>query len=305
MPGRQIMTVTGPLDPAELGPTDAHEHLFLRTPAQPDDTMDDFDRAVSELELGEATGLAAVVDLTPIGLGRQPELLREAAFRTGVTIVAATGYHRDAHYAAGDWVYTASVEELAARVISDIRHGMDRTSIRAGIIKGGASLNGPSDDETRRLRAIGKASLATGAAVVVHTEAGTGGPEIVDLLIAEGMAADRITLAHMDRNPDRKLHAALLGRGISFVYDTIGREKYGPDSGRIDLIADMLDAGFGDRLMLGLDLGRRAYHRAYGGEPGLRHLMATFVPALRQRVGESSVNAMLVTNPARIYSLPA
>src|SRR5215471_15901367 len=103
MPGRHVMTVTGPIDPADLGPTDAHEHMFLRTPAQPDDTMDDFDRAVSELEAGEANGLAAIVDLTPIGLGRQPELLREASFRTGVTIVAATGYHRDAHYAEGDW----------------------------------------------------------------------------------------------------------------------------------------------------------------------------------------------------------
>src|SRR4029079_13163741 len=129
MGSRVIMTVTGPIDPADLGPTDAHEHLFLRTPAQPDDTMDNFDFAIAELEVGEATGLAAVVDLTPIGLGRQPELLREASFRTGVTIAAATGYHRDAHYSAGDWVNSASDYELTARVISDIKHGMDRTSI--------------------------------------------------------------------------------------------------------------------------------------------------------------------------------
>jgi phosphotriesterase-related protein len=305
MPGRVIMTVTGPVDPAELGPTDAHEHLFLQTPAQPDDTLDDFDRAVSELEQGEATGLAAVIDLTPIGLGRQPELLREAAFRTGVTIVAATGYHRDAHYVAGEWVYGASVEELTARVISDLRHGMDRTSIRAGVIKGGASLDGPGEHETRRLRAVAAASRATGAAVVVHTEAGTGGPQVVDLLFGEGMTADRITLAHMDRKPDRAAHLSLLQRGVNLVYDTIGRKKYGPDTARIDLIADIVDAGFGDRLMLGLDLGRRAYHRAYGGEPGLRHLMASFVPALRERVGEAAVQAMLVANPARILAMPA
>src|SRR6188474_2849784 len=124
MPGRVIMTVTGPIEAADLGPTDAHDHLFLQTPAQPDDTMGDFNRAVTELEQGQATGLAAVVDLTPIGLGRQPELLREAAFRTGVTIVAASGYHRDAHYSAGDWVNSASEDELTARVVSDIKHGM-------------------------------------------------------------------------------------------------------------------------------------------------------------------------------------
>jgi phosphotriesterase-related protein len=305
MPGRQIVTVTGPMDPADLGPTDAHEHVFLQTPAQPDDTMADFDRAVSELEEGKASGLGAIVDLTPIGLGRQPAMLRDAALRTGVAVVAATGYHRDAHYSVSDWVLATGESELTGRVISDIRHGMDGTEIRAGVIKGGASLERPSDAEAQRLRALSAASIATDAALVVHTEAGTAGPHIVDMLCGQGMAADRITLAHMDRNPDRALHRSLLGEGINFVYDTIGREKYGPDSARLDLIADMVEAGFATQLMLGLDLGRRAYHRSYGGEPGLRHLMATFVPQLRQRVGDAAVDAMLVANPARIYSVPA
>jgi 5-phospho-D-xylono-1,4-lactonase len=305
MPGRVIMTATGPIDPADLGPTDAHEHLFLKTPAQPDDTMDALDRALAELQEGRASGLGAVIDLTPIGLGRQPGLLRDAAIKTGVTIVAATGCHRDAHYSVGDWVLATGGEELTARMISDIRHGMDGTSIKAGVIKGGASLDGPTDAEARRLRAIAAASIATGAAVVVHTEAGTGGPEIVDLLTSAGMATERITLAHMDRNPDRALHASLLSRGINLVYDTIGRAKYGPDSARIDLIADVISAGFGDRLMLGLDLGKRSYHRSYGGEPGLRHLMASFVPALRQRLGDGPVDAMLISNPARLYAMPA
>jgi phosphotriesterase-related protein len=305
MGSRVIMTVTGPIAPADLGPTDAHEHLFLRTPAQPDDTMDGLDKALAELDEGLASGLRAVVDLTPIGLGRQPQLLRTAARRTGITIVGATGYHRDAHYSADGWVFKASVDELDGRVVADLRDGMDGTDVKAGVIKGGASLNGPSDHEARRLRAIAAASLATSAAVVVHTEAGTGGPGIVDMLTNEGMAAERITLAHMDRNPDRALHAELLARGINLVYDTIGRAKYGPDSDRIDLIAEMVDAGFENQLMLGLDLGRRAYHRSYGGEPGLRHLMATFVPQLRHRIGKDVVATMLLTNPARILAMPA
>ena len=113
-----------------------------------------------------------------------------------------------------------------------------------------------------------------------------------------------MTLAdHMDRNPDRDVHRRLLDRGVNLVYDTIGREKYGPDAARVDLIAAMVDAGFGDQLMLGLDLGRRAYHRAYGGSPGIRHLMASFVPQLRQRTGDTATDAMLTANPARILSI--
>jgi hypothetical protein len=33
--------------------------------------------------------------------------------------------------------------------------------------------------------------------------------------------------------------------------------------------------------------------------------MASFVPALRERVGDAAVDAMLVANPARILAMPA
>ena len=56
MGSRVIMTVTGPIAPADLGSTDAHEHLFLRTPAQPDDTLDDLGRALAELEEARRAG---------------------------------------------------------------------------------------------------------------------------------------------------------------------------------------------------------------------------------------------------------
>jgi 5-phospho-D-xylono-1,4-lactonase len=289
-----VTTVTGPIDPPDLGPTDAHEHLFLETPAQPDDTMDQLDCAIAELREGWESGLRTVVELTPIGLGRQPELLRLAARATGMNIVAASGYHRDAHYVPGDWVFGASEDELRQRVVDESW---------TGVIKGGASLNGPSLAEAHRLRAIAAAALETGRAVVMHTEAGTAGPEIVDLMTHARLAVERLTLAHMDRNPDRDTHRQLLDRGVNLVYDTIGREKYGPDSARIELIAAMVDAGFGGQLMLGLDLGRRAYHRAYGGGPGMRHLMASFVPQLRQRIGDAATDAMLTANPARILSI--
>jgi predicted metal-dependent phosphotriesterase family hydrolase len=298
---RQIMTVLGPIAPDELGPTDAHEHLFLQTPALPDDTLDNFDRAVAELNEGRASGLRAVVELTPIGLGGRPDLLRDASQATGVTIIAATGFHRDAHYAVGHWVLDAPVETLTERVVAELRDGM-QAGIRAGVIKAGASHEGMSAAEERRLRAVAAAAVKTGAPVFVHTEAGTFGPEIIDLLLGDGMAADRITLAHLDRNPQIALHVEMCARGVNLVYDTIGRAKYGPDTARIDLIADMVDAGFGDRLMLGLDLGRRSYFRSYGGGPGMRHLMASFVPALRERIGDAAVDAMLVANPARILA---
>jgi 5-phospho-D-xylono-1,4-lactonase len=301
MSSGQIISVTGPIAPSELGPTDAHEHLFLDTPAQPGEGFADIDKAEAEVEEAAATGLRVIVELTPIGLGRRADLLRQVSESTGVVIVGASGYHRDAHYADGDWVYEATVDELAARVTADLTTGMDGTDVRAGVIKGGASHERISAAERRRLRAIAQASLATGAPVVVHTEAATCGLEIVEVLTSEGLGPDRITLAHMDRNMDVGLHGELIGRGVSLVYDTIGREKYASDDDRLAFIESMVAVGHAGSLVLGLDLGRRGYHRAWGGGPGLRHLMGDFVPRLRERIGDA-VDRMLVDNPRRLLT---
>lgn len=313
MAAPQVMTVAGSVASSSLGLTDAHEHLFLRTPAQPDDDMQELAPAIEEVRDGAATGIRAIVELTPIGLGRRPELLRAVSEATGVKIVAASGYHRDAHYPADHWVHGATVEMLAERVVTDLTQGMHPAdwedpalaldAARAGVIKAGASHARVTDSERGRLLAAAEASRRTGAPVVVHTEAGTYGPEIVRLLLGAGLAAARLTLAHMDRNPDPGLHAELCAGGVSLVYDTPGRTKYGPDSARVELIAGMVERGHVHQLMLGLDLGRRAYVRAYGGTPGLRHLLADFAPRLRERIGDAAVRQILIGNPARAFSL--
>ena len=174
---------------------------------------------------------------------------------------------------------------------------------RAGAIKGGASSHRISRSEAKRLDAIGGASAATGAPVLVHAEVGTMGHEIVDRLEAAGAHPDRIALAHMDRNPDPELHAELCARGVTLEYDTIGRTKYHPDSVVLDLIERVAAAGHLARLMLGLDLGQRDYLRAYDGGPGLRYLMAVFAPRLRRRLGGAAADVILIANPARFYAV--
>ncbi len=313
MPESEVMTVTGPMPASGLGVVDAHDHLFLRTPAMPGEEFEDLDRSTEEAREGRDSGIGAVVDLTPIGLGRRPDLLRSVSEATGLAIIGATGFHRDAHYPAGHWVRDATVDELADRVIRDLADGMhpadwdDPTAVpdlaRAGVIKVGTSYHHASDAERRRLEAAAVGSRQGGVAIVVHAEVGTFGHEIIDILTGHGVAASRIVLAHMDRNQDAELHAEIASRGVYLEYDTIGRTKYGPDSAILDLIEAVAGAGHLDRLMLGLDLGRRLMLRAYGGGPGLRYLMRTFVPRLRRRIGDEAVDAILVANPARAFAL--
>ena len=313
MPEPEVMTVTGAVPVSRLGVVDAHDHLFLRTPALPGDEFEDLGLSTAEALEGRESGIGTIVDVTPIGLGRRPDLLRAVSTASGMPIIGATGYHRDAHYPAGHWVHEASVEMLADRVVRDLEVGMHPgdwddpdampDEARAGVIKAGASYHHASDAERRRLEASAIGALRAGVAVLVHAEVGTFGHEIVDILTGHGLASDRIILAHMDRNPDPELHAEIAARGVFLEYDTIGRTKYRPDSEILGLIEAVAGAGHLDRIMLGLDMGRRSMLRAYGGGPGLRYLMETFVPRLRRRIGGDAVDSILVNNPARAFAL--
>jgi len=315
MSDAEVMTVTGRMPASALGVVDAHDHLFLRSPALAGDEFEDLGRSTAEALEGKASGIGAIVDMTPIGLGRRPDSLRAVSQATGMPIIAATGYHRDAHYPGGHWVHEASVETLAERIVRDLETGMDPADwtdptaepdpARAGAIKAGVSYHHASDAERRRLEAAAIGGRQGGVPILVHTEIGTFGHEIIGILESHGVAPHRIILAHLDRNPDAELHAEIAARGVSLEYDTMGRTKYRPDSELLDLIERVVAAGHLDRLLLGQDLGRRSSLRAYGGGPGMRYLMETFVPRLRRRVGEEAVHAILVANPARAFALEA
>src|ERR671934_352243 len=167
-----VRTVEGDLAAGDLGPCDAHEHLFLVTPAQPGDEFADVDKAVEEARTLVAAGARALVDWTPIGLGRDLDGLARVAEATGLHVVGATGLHRDAHYRADDPVRSESVDALAARFAADVRD-------RCGIVKIGASYHQVKPFEARVFEAPAAPHLGTGAPGGVHTEDGTKGLAIV------------------------------------------------------------------------------------------------------------------------------
>ncbi|GAA4454948.1 phosphotriesterase family protein [Phytohabitans houttuyneae] len=304
----EVRTVLGPVPAGRLGAVDAHEHLFLRTPALPGDEFDDLERMVTEAGQVRASGIGTIVDLTPIGLGREPAKLAALSERSGVHVVAATGFHRDAHYPAGHWAHREPVQTLVEVMLADLERGMDGrdwqgplpapTPHRAGVIKLGASYQRISASEARRMAAGAEAARRTGVPVAVHCEVGTMGHEILQSLSDGGVAASRVLLAHLDRNPDPDLHADLAARGAWLLYDTVGRVKYRPESALLDLIERVVSAGHGDRVLLGTDVGRRSMLRAYGGGPGMAVLGETFAPRLAARLGQALVDQILVANPA-------
>lgn len=290
-----VRTVSGDIDPADLGPCDAHEHLFLVTPLQPGDEFSDRDKAVEEARTLAAAGARALVDWTPLGLGRDLDGLAAVSEATGMHVVASTGVHRDAHYPADHPLRARAFEALAADFVGDVRE-------RCGAIKIGASYHRLEPFERRIFEAAARAHAETGAPLCVHTEHGTMGLGIVETLSELGVSPASVVLAHVDRNPDPGEHAETAATGAWLQLDGPGRTKYWPDSTILGLIADLADRGVGASLLLGGDTGRRSMFRAYGGGPGLDYLFRRFKPRLERELGEELARRIFVENPARAFA---
>jgi phosphotriesterase-related protein len=289
-----VRTVLGDIPPETLGPTDAHEHLFLVTPAQPGDEFDDVERSGEEAATLVVAGARALVDWTPIGLGRNLDGLARISRDTGLHIVAATGLHRDPHYAGGDALRSASEAELADRFAAELD--------RCGIVKVGAGYHALSAFEARAIAAAAQAHVRVGAPVCVHTEHGTMGLQLVERLQRDGVPAESVVLAHLDRNPDAGEHAETAAAGAWLQFDGPGRTKYWPDSTILQLIADLAARGHANRILLGGDTGRASMMRAYGGGPGLDYLFARFRPRLERELGTGLAEQIFVHNPARAFA---
>ncbi len=290
-----VRTVRGDVAPGELGPCDAHEHLFLVTPAQPGEDFTGVEEAIAEAQTLVDAGGGSLVDWTPIGLGRDLDGLGAVAAATGLHVVAATGLHRDAHYVPDDPLRSASEDSLAETFALELRD-------RCGIIKAGASYHRLTAFEEKAFAAAAAAHAAVGAPVCVHTEHGTMGLGIVERLGALGVPPSSIVLAHLDRNPDAGEHAETGATGAWLQLDGPGRTKYWPDSTILQLIAELAERGLAAQLLVGGDTGRRSMLRAHGGGPGLDYVFARFKPRLERELGQTLSDQIFVANPARAFA---
>lgn len=303
-----VRTVRGDIAPAELGRVDYHEHLFQVSPLLPGDDLDDERASGAEAASLRTSGFEAMVDATPLGLGRRPAAIRRISAATGLRVVLTTGVHRREHYAEDDPLLAASVDDLAAAFLRDLRDGArelggdadagDADPVRAGVLKVGLGYWRIDRLARTAIEAAGEAHRLTGAPVMVHLEHGTAGFEALDALAAAGVAADRVALAHIDRNPDPGLHSDLAAAGAFLGYDGAARARDWPDSVLVDCLVAAAAAGAADRILLGGDVARRTRYRAYGGLPGLGYLGERFVPRVAAAGGDALVDRVLRANPA-------
>jgi phosphotriesterase-related protein len=309
-----VETTLGALPVEQLGRVDAHEHVIIEggytVLKEPEFRLDSVEKAIEEVSRWRAVGGGAIVDTMPFGCGRNVEKLIAVSQATGAPIIAPTGFQKSVYYLPDHWQHRYDEDTIAELLHAELTTGMDcnnydgpvirRTSVKAGFIKIAGEYQYVNATTRKLIRAAGKAHQATGAPILAHTELGTAGDILLDLLEEAGVAPNRVMLCHMDYNHDFYVHRQLTRRGAFLEYDSMVRVKNQPQHIAIQLMRQLFDAGFGDRILLGGDMARRSYWRAYGGGPGFDYLLTNFSQRLRdERFSEAELDMIWRENPAR------
>jgi phosphotriesterase-related protein len=297
-------TVRGDVPVGDVGPALFHEHLISDASAwnrDPDLRCVNPALVTAELRTAAADGVGLLVDATPIDFGRDPAALAQASARSGMHVIAGTGFYREISYPA--WLDDWDEERLARRFVDDIVIGPDGCGIRAGVIGEVGSSSPMTVRERRVLAAAAIAQQCTGAAIISHTQEGHGALEQLEFLLGHGADPARVVVGHLDCAGDVRLAIEVIGLGANVGYDRIGLTQYVSDEQRAADIVRLVEAGHADRVMLSGDQARPSQYRANGGD-GFGKVLVRFVPLLRQRgLPDATIDQLLVANPRRVLGL--
>jgi phosphotriesterase-related protein len=301
-----VMTVRGPVRPADLGLCLPHEHLFSIFGEEPAERaeydvpklMGEVSRYVNSLRF---LGCRAIADGTTAWFGRDVSLLSRVSTATGVHVLTNTGYYG----AANDRYVPRSAREesasqIAARWVKEYTEGIDATGIKPGFMKLGVDAGPLSAIDEKLFEAACLTHRETGLLITVHTsDAAEAAGRQLELLKKHGIRADAWVWIHANNCKDEGALKSAAEDGAWLSFDGIAPENTARHLALVDLMKAM---GRLKQVLLSHDGNS---FRA-GGRPMKPYsaLFTHFIPALREaKYSETEIRLMTVDNPARALTI--
>lgn len=300
-----LFTTLGPKQADEVGIILPHEHLFVDLGPIEDasylraNVAEALSVMVPEVEKIQAQGVTALVECTPIGVGRRADIDLAISRAANFPVVLPTGIYREPWVP--QWVRDAPEDALVEWMVQELTEGIEETGVRAAWIKIGATDDGVTEIERKILRAAARAGMQTGAIIGSHTVRGHVAREQVKILEDAGYSANRFIWIHTQAEADVALHLEMAHRGAWIEYDGIGGVS---DEWAVAAVLNLLDEGFSKQLLLSQDRGWYDPSKPGGGKvQPFTHLLGEFLPKLRAAgCDEMTITQLLQHNPFAAYA---
>lgn len=318
----KVNTVTGEISVDKLGKTLMHEHFVFGYPGYSGDSVysDQFDAALeSSIAAAEKilkSGISTVVDATPNDCGRDPLLLKQVAEKTGLNIIASSGYYYQGEGASAYFSIRNALggnrdEDIYEIFKTEFTKGIGKTGIKPGVIKLASSKNMITEYEECFFKAAARVSVEEGVSIITHTQEGTHGLAQADLLLAAGVDPGRIMIGHSCCNTDMDYLMSLAEKGVYIGLDRWGLQGgWGApyDSRRIAILLGLIGVGYADKIMISQDTinfwwGRPIAIGSITDTWHPTHFVDDIIPVLKKAgVTDEILNTILIDNPRKFFS---
>ena len=231
-----IQTVLGPIAADDLGVTLPHEHLLIDemlpefapesaphvsawrraqwtapltlathyenrregTLYRDNLSLSSVEEAIAECQDFRVHGGSTIVDLTSVGLGRDPLALRQISQASGVRVVMGAGHYVAAYHRSE--LAGLDFSAISDEIVAEEKSGIGELRIRPGII-GEVGLSWPvHPEEDKVLRACVQASLESGLPISIHPGRNVEAPFDACARISRyGGDLSRTVIGHIDR----------------------------------------------------------------------------------------------------------
>ncbi|WP_269523573.1 hypothetical protein [Coraliomargarita parva] len=312
----KVETVLGPVAAEDLGPTLIHEHILCSSLSlyhyfgerwfRREDVIQ---TATNKLRrLAQRHGVRTVVDGTPLNLTRDLRLLAEVSRRSGVHLVASTGF-----YYYDDFSYSRfPAEDLASYLVDECKYGAEDSSIRPGILK--CAVEEMTSAARYLLEAVGRAQSATGLPLFVHTAPTRRNThEVLDLLQSAGATLGKIIVGHCGDTDNISYVREILARGCWVEIDRLRRNQPEVLARKAAMVASLAEDWL-HRLLISHDYicydnlqDEKTRHRSEPFEDadydGLCLIHDEVLPMLRcDGIEEEQVQQLLCINPRTVLT---
>lgn len=306
----QVMTINGWIDASKMGKTLIHEHFLVdfigadKTNANRWDKEKVITKVLSYLLEVKALGINTIFDCTPNFLGRDVELLKLLAQKSGLQILTNTGYYGAMYNKfLPQWAHTETAEQLAERWIKEFKNGIDDTKVKPGFIKIGVDSGKTLTEIHQKLvKAAGLTHLATGLTICSHTGPAHIAFEEIEILRNIGISSSAFVWVHAQSESNKAEHTKAARMGTWVSLDGIG---WGNSQAYAESIDLMKSNGVLNRLLISHDSGWYKPDEPDSNDfKGYTNIFKELMPMLKQKgFTDADFEQILVRNPAEAFAI--